>query len=52
MIRDWLVIGLVIVVLWAFWWWLGKLFDAIGEYHTAARKARREATSPDRERVL
>lgn len=44
----WLLILLVWAVLLLFWFWLGKVFDAITEYHAAAR--RREAVSPDRER--
>jgi hypothetical protein len=47
---SWLLVGFVFAVLWVFWLWLGFLFDAIGDYQDAARKARREALFPDRER--
>jgi hypothetical protein len=32
------------VVLWAFWAWLGAIFDAIGDYH---RKAAADASRED-----
>jgi len=44
MIADWLIIVLVVVVLWAFWFWLTALFDWITEQHASAR--RREDSSP------
>ena len=43
----WLIIGLVVAVLWAFWWWLGMLFDAISDVHAARR---REDLSANKER--
>ena len=48
---SWLVIVLVVVTLWAFWLWLGALFDWISDYHEQARAAKSaEAPSPDKER--
>ena len=39
MIGDWLLVGLVVVSLWAFWLWLGALFDAIADYYHGYRQA-------------
>jgi hypothetical protein len=51
MIADWLIVALVIVSLWAFWLWLGALFDAISDLQAAWRAEReREALPPLRER--
>jgi hypothetical protein len=47
MFRDWLVVGFVFVVLWLFWIWLGKVFDAISDWHAAVR---REDAQADGER--
>jgi hypothetical protein len=33
----WLLIGLVWAVLLLFWFWLGKVFDAITDWHAAGK---------------
>ena len=43
----WLLIGLVWAVLLMFWFWLGKVFDAISDWHAAVR---REDAQANRER--
>jgi len=47
---SWALVGFVFFILWLFWLWRGFVFDAIGDWQAAAREARREALSPDRER--
>jgi hypothetical protein len=39
----WLIIGLVWASLWGFWLWLGKVFDAISEWHAASKQAGEES---------
>lgn len=45
--NEWLLLLVVAGALFAFWLWLGRVFDAINEWHAAAR---REDSSPDGER--
>lgn len=42
--NAYLLIGLVWLVLFLFWLWLGKVFDLITEWHAAARREDAQAT--------
>jgi len=44
LIRDWLAVGFVFFCLLLFWIWLGKVFDAISDWHAAVRREDAQAT--------